>query len=334
VLTEQAGGEGSLLFRREGWEPEGNDLLDGGAYREVYDRLAYLDFDYLDVNGEWFESWDSQERRDLMEVIDKVEEPIIGGELTSDLEKKEEETKAKEKAREDLQAKSKDRASSSTTRVGTGAPAGARAVPITNPLDAAAGAEESTEDELPDPGVPRAVRIRFGILVGDERGLWTGADGRPIIYPFSGTVQLLASEMLQIKVDVPEDAAAAGGGGDLATLTGGEGGEGGVELRGGRTKGGGKKGGDRKGGEFRGGDRKGGGRGEGGRGGGGRGEGGGRGGRGGMPSAPPGGGGGRGGMPSGPGVADILRSFSGGAGGGGSSGGLPRNVPLPKNFRR
>ncbi|MBN1420836.1 MAG: prepilin-type N-terminal cleavage/methylation domain-containing protein [Planctomycetes bacterium] len=326
VLTDRPGSDGYILFRREGWAPEGNDLLDGGTYSEVYERLAYLDFQYMDVNGEWFDTWDSQDRAALMEVIDKAAEPVIGGELSADKEKAEEEAKAKEQAREDLQSKSRDRASSSTTRVGTGAPAGARAVPIANPLDAAAGVE-STEEELPDPGIPRAVRIHFGIYVGDENGLWTDADGRPIVYPFSGTVQLLASEMLQIKVDVPEEAA-AGGSGDLATLTGGEGGEGGVELRGGTaTTKGGRKGADRKGGGGRGGEGvRGGGRG-----------GAPGGGRGGMPGGGRGGmpGGGRGGMPSGvPGGATGIRGLPGGAGAGSYSGsGLPKNVPLPKNFR-
>ncbi|HAK95145.1 MAG TPA: hypothetical protein DCM87_09135, partial [Planctomycetes bacterium] len=77
--------------------------------------------------------------------------------------------------------------------------------------------ETLAQTPLPERGIPRAIRVTFGLLAGAERGLFkegAAPDAMEKVYTFSATINLPAATSTRITADVAAltpPAAAAGG---------------------------------------------------------------------------------------------------------------------------
>jgi len=181
-----------VLFRRVAWDLT-SDPLDSGVRTAIYDRVQALNFEYLDIEGEWVGHWDASE---LLPEENLTDFPYLDErEFQAELEA------------EELAASAADAAvaaAASGLDGTTGITGGQSSAPEgglgPGDIDPATG-EVIPEEPLPLP-LPRAVRIVLYLHYSDEKGQLLDADGAPHEEVFSTIVPLLVSD--QILVEDPE----------------------------------------------------------------------------------------------------------------------------------
>ena len=188
-----------VLFRRVAWDLT-SDPLDSGVRTAIYDHVKALNFEYLDIEGEWIGGWDASEFLPEENLTDfpYLDERVLQAELEA----------------EELAASTADAAAASAAsglEVATENPGGSQSSASEDSLgpgdiDPATG-EVIPEEPLPLP-LPRAVRIVLYLHYNDENGQLLDADGAPYEEVFSTIVPLLVSD--QILVEDPETLLEAG----------------------------------------------------------------------------------------------------------------------------
>jgi len=205
----QEGDDCFTLFRRESTE-FGENPFETGTYFEIYGKVKYLDFQFFD-GYEWVPDWDSVQRREvydaemenaIQELVDRVTKiPTVAG-----------------------------AASGSSKTGGTGSRGSSRtASSARGAVPGLEGDDRDAEKLLPLPnwGVPQAVRIELGILVGSERGTYKESsrpEARDVVYRFSATVTIPSALSARLTADV---SGLTGTGTTPMTVVGGSGGPGG-----------------------------------------------------------------------------------------------------------
>ena len=181
-----------VLFRRVAWDLT-SDPLDSGVRTAIYAHVKALNFEYLDIEGEWVGNWDASE---LLPEENLTDFPYLDErEFQAELEA------------EELAASAADAAAAAAasgldgTTPNTGGQSSASEGGLgPGDIDPATG-EVIPEEPLPLP-LPRAVRIVLYLHYNDENGQLLDADGAPYEEVFSTIVPLLVSD--QILVEDPE----------------------------------------------------------------------------------------------------------------------------------
>ncbi len=190
-----------VLLRRESTEIAENPF-ETGTYFELYGKMKFLDILYFD-GYEWVEAWDSLERIEYY----RAEVQLLSEEAAAEASS--------------VTTRTRD-AGAAATPGATAAPSGAAARDAATTAGVAArgadvAGETLAQTPLPERGIPRAIRVTFGLLAGAERGLFkegAAPDAMEKVYTFSATINLPAATSTRITADVAAltpPAAAAGG---------------------------------------------------------------------------------------------------------------------------
>ena len=215
-----------VLLRRESAEIAENPF-ETGTYSELYGKMKFLDILYFD-GYEWAEGWNSLDRIEYYRTEVQLLSEQAAGEASS------------------VTARTRDAGAAAAAASAKTAPGAAAARNVKTAGGAAARGTDAAGETLaltplPERGIPRAVRVTFGLLAGVERGLFkeSAAPGAAEkVYVFSATIALPAATSTRITADVaaltppaavggragaPGEGGLAGGGG-----AGGVGGVGGL----------------------------------------------------------------------------------------------------------
>ncbi len=217
---------------------------------ELYGKMKYLDIQYFD-GYEWSDSWDSIERLESYRVEKEAALAQADEEASSVTTRTREESLTGKLGT--ASAATGSTARTSTTRT-TAARTGTTAASGVAGTQATVEGELTPLEPLPEHGVPRMIRIKFGLYVGTEGGLFKesrDANAAEKLYEFSSTIVVPAAAALRVTADVSSltasaAAGGAGGGGGavgpdgitvIGASPGGKGGPGGAEKgMGGKSK--------------------------------------------------------------------------------------------------